>query len=126
MPFPNGLPKYRELTAAEKQLLMDVNILNGCGPAAWKGAGPNWLFKADCFEHDYNYAAGGTEADRRWADWGFYQAMIRDTKRLPWWRQFGARFKAWIFYQLVRWFGKKHFNYTKQPKNISEMASASF
>ena len=71
--------------------------------------------------HDYNYAVGGTEADRRWADWGFYQAMVKDTKRLPWWRQPGARFNAWIFYRLVRWFGKKNFSFDVKATSVDHM-----
>jgi hypothetical protein len=114
------LPKYGAITATDRKRLVDANILNGCGPQSWKGRGPNWLFKACCFIHDYNYAAGGTEADRRWADWGFYQAMVKDTKRLPWWRQPGARFNAWIFYRMVRWFGKKNFSDVK-AKSIDHM-----
>jgi hypothetical protein len=90
--------------------LKDVGILDGCGPTSWRGNGPNWLFRACCFEHDYNYAKGGTEADRRWADWGFYQAMVKDTHRLSWWIQPFARIQAWIFYKSVRIFGKKHFS----------------
>ena len=121
MPYPNGLPKYDELSVGGRQKLTDAGILNGCGPQAWKGKGPNWLFKACCYEHDYNYEAGGTEADRRWADWGFYTAMIKDIRRLPWWFQPFARFEAWVFYRLTRWLGKKHFNYTKRPTNIDEM-----
>jgi len=98
--------------------------LNGCGPKSWKGKGPNWLFKACCLEHDYNYAAGGTEADRRWADWGFYQAMVKDTHRLGWWLQPFARLEAWFFYKMVRLFGKKHFS-TVQPKDIDMMINGS-
>lgn len=125
MPFENGLPKYRELTLADKATLRNVNILNGCGPQSWRGNGPNWLFKANCFEHDYNYAAGGTEADRRWADWGFYQAMLKDTRRLPWWQQYFARWQAWIFYTMVRLFGRSSFNYKKRPETIHEMVEQS-
>ncbi len=121
MPFTNGLPKYEELSSAGRQKLLDANILNGCGPASWKGKGPNWLFKADCYEHDYNYAAGGNEADRRWADWGFYAAMVKDTHRLPWWRQPLARVNAWLFYRLVRWLGAKRYNFDCPPKTIDEM-----
>lgn len=121
MPFENGLPKYEELSQAGKKKLADANILNGCGPQSWKGRGPNWLFKADCYLHDYNYAAGGCEADRRWADWGFYQAMLKDVRRLPWWRRPLARINAWVFYTLVRWFGKSNFHYGRRPMNINQM-----
>jgi len=116
-----SLPKYRELSDAGRQKLIDAGVLNGCGPENWRGKGPNWLFRADCLEHDYNYAAGGTEADRRWADWGFYQAMLKDICRLPWWVKPYARIQAWIFYTTVRFFGKSSFNYGKKPENIDEM-----
>ena len=109
--------KYKFLTSEQRATLEERGILNGCGPQSWHGWGPNWLFKADCYEHDYNYAVGGSEADRRMADWGFYIAMIQDTKRLVWFRQPFARLNAWIFYQAVRMFGKKHYNY-QGPTNI--------
>ncbi len=115
------LPKYEKLTADQRKALADANILNGCGPQSWKGRGPNWLFRADCYMHDYNYAAGGTEADRRWADWGFYSAMVKDTYRLIWFRRPLARLNAWIFYRMVRWFGKGNFSFDVQPRTITQM-----
>lgn len=120
MPFPNGLQKYEELSSGAKDKLQKAGILNGCGPQSW-AIRPNWFFKADCYLHDYNYAAGGTESDRRWADWGFYTHMLKDLKRLPWWLQPFARIEAWFFYRAVRWFGKSSFNYGKQPMNIDRM-----
>ena len=116
-----NLPKYSELSPAGRQKLMDANVLNGCGPSNWRGPRPNWFFKASCLEHDYNYAVGNTEADRRWADWGFYTAMIKDTYRLPWWQRPFARFQAWMFYTSVRFFGKSAYNYGDRPLNLDEM-----
>lgn len=101
--------------------LQDAGILNGCGPESWKGRGPNWLFRACCYQHDYNYAVGGKEADRRWSDWGFYSAMRKDIRRLPWYRRPLARIKAWLFYTAVRLFGKKHFNYAITYRNLDDM-----
>ena len=114
------LPSYNNLSQAAIDKLKDANILNGCGPQSWKGKGPNWLFRACCYQHDYNYAKGGTEADRRWADWGFYSAMRKDIKRLPWWRQPFAKINAWIFYQGVRLFGKRHFA-TSTPTDLNNL-----
>lgn len=115
------LPKYRELSDAGKQKLLDAGVLNGCGPESWRSNGPNWFFKANCMEHDYNYAVGNTEEDRRWADAGFYRAMLGDICRLPWYFRAWARFQAWRFYMVVRYFGKPYFNYGDQPKDIDEM-----
>ncbi len=88
--------------------------MNGCGPQNWRGPRPDWFFKASCDEHDWNYAVGGTEADRRWADWGFYAAMIKDTRRLSFFARIAARWQAWIFYKLVRWRGAEHFHYDEK------------
>lgn len=121
MPFPNGLPKYKELTPEDLSALKKADVLNGCGPASWKGKGPNWLFKADCYRHDYNYSVGNTNADRRWADYGFYRAMIRDTIRLPWYLRPWARIQAFLFYHTVRLFGKANYSYTPQPSTVAEI-----
>ena len=109
--------KYNELTLKDRERLTEAGILNGCGPANWRGAAPQWFFKACCMEHDYNYALGGTEADRRWADWGFYVAMIKDIMRLPWYKRPFARIVAWVFYRAVRWQGAKQFNYRELSRN---------
>ena len=115
-----SLPSYRELTIMDKNRLREANILNGCGPQSWKGKGPNWLFEACCFWHDYNYARGGDELARLDADIGFYDAMKRDVKRHSWWIRWYLYARAWAFYQLVRTTGAKHFN-SKQPTTLDEM-----
>ena len=104
-------PKWENLTPEHLQALRDRGILNGCGPENWRGPRPNFFFKASCDQHDYNYYVGGTEEDRRWADWGFYQAMLKDLRRLGFWQRLYGRLKAYLFYRLVRKYGKAHFNY---------------
>jgi len=109
--------QYRELTLEDREQLVEAGILNGCGPSSWRGRAPQWLFRACCMEHDWNYTVGGQEADRRWADWGFYTAMLKDTIRLSIYQQPWARIVAWLFYQAVRWKGKPQFTYREMPKN---------
>jgi len=116
----DDLPRYKDLDAEQRQRLLDAGILNGCGPQDWRKIKFNWLFTANCHEHDYNYAVGGTEADRRWADWGFYQAMVRDTRRLVWWKRWYARAEAWIRYQAVRWFGSRYWSYDGPEEKLLE------
>lgn len=114
---------YDDLTPDQRIVLRKRQIINGCGPQNWRGPKPNFFFKACCDVHDWNYAVGGDESDRRWSDWGFYQAMIKDTKRLVWWQQILARAQAWLFYRLVRWRGKNHFYYG-QKRTFQEVLDA--
>jgi len=107
--------QYKQLTILEKQQLRDLGILNGCGPASWKGKAPDFFFEACCFEHDYNYEIGGTEADRRKYDYGFYQAMRRDVSRLAWYNRIWGNCVAWVFYRFVKWKGGSFYTYRDQP-----------
>lgn len=72
-------------------------------------------FESDADYHDYNYYLGGSENDRKKADRGFFQRLIKDTLELDlWW--FSELYYVGvciIAYRLVRRFGKKHFNYKK-------------
>lgn len=116
--------KYWDLTQGQRETLWEEGIINGCGPSSWRGMPPSFFFTASCNEHDFNYLVGGTEEDRRWYDRGFYTAMLKDTYRLPWWKRPVARFLAWRMYQLVRWFGAKHFNHRPTPAtSLSEITS---
>jgi len=115
--------KYADLNQEQRIMLQEANILNGCGPSNWRGPRPDWFFRARCMEHDWNYAVGGSEADRRWADWGFYQAMIKDTRRLGFFSRIYARFKAWVFYRVVRWKGGEHFHYG-EPRTYEQITGA--
>ena len=105
---------YKSLTEQQRSLLYELKITNGCGPEDWRWPKLNWFFKANCLEHDYNYAVGGIEADRRMYDWGFYKAMLDDTRRVAWYARPYARMKAWVFYTIVRLRGKSRFHYGKK------------
>lgn len=90
-------------------------ISNGCGgKGSWIDP-PDWLFRASCDWHDFEYWRGGTEADRAHADLGFYTAMLEDAESTPWWYpKFLAKTRAWIYYKAVRRFGKPFFHYGEQ------------
>lgn len=102
---------FKMLSISQKNTLREAGVLNGCGPRDWRWPKINWFFEASCFEHDYNYAVGGTEADRKRADWGFFEAMKRDITLISWWKRPFARIQAQIFYTLVRFLGKSRFYY---------------
>ena len=104
---------WRDLTTEQKQDARDKGIVNGCGPSTWRGTPPWFLFTADCEEHDWNYSIGGWEEDRRWYDAGFYSAMVKDIRRLPWYQKPIAKWIAFKMYLLVKYFGNRHFRYGK-------------
>jgi len=95
---------------------------NGCGPK-WM---PDWLkhfisvylfgwlYEASCRRHDFGYARGGSEANRKKADLGYYRAMQRDAGRLAnesSCKEMAALMVAWLYYRLVRLFGWTRFSY---------------
>jgi len=88
---------------------------NGCGPE-WvpsflKVKLFNWFFEASCDKHDEGYIEGGNEL-RRWAcDYKFFQAMLRDVKRLKIVHRPAAYVVASTFYLLVVAGGWTSFNY---------------
>jgi len=111
--------RFRDLTAAERAL-----ICNGCGgKGSWVPV-PNWLFKASCDHHDFNYWLGCTEEDRRRADWQFYLAMLEDVKDAPWWRRPFARARAWLYYKAVSVFAKKFFYYAERERTREDLEAA--
>lgn len=118
--------QYSNLSKDQKDFLKKIGIINGCGPSNWRGNGPQFFFKANCDEHDFNYEKGGTEMDRRWYDKGFYVAMVKDSKKLPWYKAIYARTIAWMFYRLIRWRGDKNgrFKFRSSPlENYEQMIS---
>lgn len=62
---------------------------------------PRW--EEYCYYHDWAYAAGGSEADRKIADKSLRNRMI----------EAGYPYKAWLFYIAVRLFGWSHFKYKR-------------
>lgn len=106
---------FKDLTPDEAAL-----ICNGCGgKGSWIDP-PDWLFKASCDHHDFEYWRGGTEEDRRAADWGFYRAMLDDVAQAPWWRRPFARMRAWTYYKAVRSFARSYFHFG-DPRGRAEL-----
>jgi len=107
-------PRWADLTATEQ-----VEFGNGCGPSffpAWLIALLfGWFFETSCRRHDFAYARGGSKADRKKVDQGFYKAMLRDAVRLDdngeLVKAIVAILMARLFYVLVRGFGWLLFNY---------------
>lgn len=112
----SGRPmRWRNLTPRER-----AEIANGCGAKGSWVPIPDFMHTASCNHHDLNYWIGGTEADRRKADWQFYQALLEDVQRLAWWRRPAAAVRAWVYYQAVRIWGRGSFHYG-EPRGWPEL-----
>jgi len=61
--------------------------------------------------HDYNYYKGGAESDRSRADEWFLKYMLIDCQKLDWIRRVYYVLLAYLYYNAVRLFGWKYFNY---------------
>lgn len=101
--------RWRNLDTVTRQRMRRAGILNGCGAKGHWLDPPDWLFKASCDHHDFNYWLGCSDADRRRADWQFYQAMVEDANNTSWWRRPFARLRAWIYYKAVVKWGEEFF-----------------
>jgi len=66
---------FTELTKQEQD-----SFGNGCGLQARLLRVPQFIFKASCRQHDFNYSRGGYIKDKIKADWDFLQAMLEDSK----------------------------------------------
>ena len=101
---------WSDLNADERAL-----VANGCGGKGSLIPVPDWLFGASCDQHDFYYWRGGTEDDRRKADWQFYLAMREDARLTPWWYPSRlAIMRAWIYYKAVRLFAAGYFHFGQQ------------
>lgn len=114
-----GKLRFVDLTPEERAI-----VCNGCGGKGLWLKPPDWLFKASCDHHDFNYWLGCTEEDRRRADWQFYLAMIEDTLSAPWWRRPFARARAWVYYTAVRLFAKSFFYYGPRERTREDLEKA--
>ena len=104
------LARWHDLTPQQQ-----VNFGNGCGPV-WLPAFLTtflfaWFFTASCRRHDFAYVRGGNEADRKVADVGFLTAMLADVAMAAVVYQPFLGLLAWVFYALVRLFGRHRFRY---------------
>ena len=120
----NTKPSWSDLTPAQQK-----NFGNGVGSKKW----PAWVryaltkefdfffIEASHRHHDFGYAVGCTEADRKRCDRLFYEAMRRDAFKQPWWKMPFAYICAKIIYQLVRWGGREHFYYAENYRTLNEI-----
>lgn len=102
---PNG-PRWYHLCEYERSLLS-----NGCGGKGGWMDPPDFCFEASCDHHDFNYWLGGDEAARKRADEQFLAAMLADAKLLSWPRRMVHTGLAHIYYNAVRMWGGRFFNY---------------
>ena len=86
---------------------------NGCGPRSWRRRIPTWHATELCNAHDVAYHTGGTEADRKRADYALYDGMRRQAAKEAWPRRVWMLAQAWVFYRAVRATGAKHFHYVR-------------
>lgn len=118
VPQKGGEPlRWRHLTPEERGL-----IANGCGgKGSWVPV-PDWLFRASCLRHDFNYWLGHTEQDRAKADRQFYEMMLEDVAGTPWYYpKFLARWRAWIYYKAVRRYAKPYFYYADRERTRADL-----
>lgn len=85
---------------------------------------PEFLFTASCDHHDFNYWLGHDEYDRVRADWQFYEAMLVDAGRAPWWRRWWDRWMAGVYYRAVRSFGASAFYYGSNYRTRADLDAA--
>lgn len=110
--------KFSELTPREV-----AAICNGCGGKGGWVRPPQFRFRADCNHHDFHYWRGGSERDRRKADRQFLLSMIGDSLELRGPRQFFHILAAIVYYNAVRFCGRKFFFYTRYPRNRAALDS---
>ena len=122
---------YGNLNAKQKAI-WDQNFANGCGKKGSFLKPPDWIFKASCNHHDFNYWLGGKEADRLKADYQFYEGMQNDINdafpeddlrpatrlqkimfKINLWKpikriskKLFMKSQAWLYFQAVRRYGK--------------------
>ena len=109
--------RWRHLNVEERKL-----IANGCGGKGSWLKPPVWLFLASCDVHDFNYWLGHTEEDRKKADRQFYEMMLKDVERTPWWYpKFMARWRAWLYYKGVRRYARDYFYFADAEKTRADL-----
>ena len=96
-------------------------FISECGPARSFIKTRCNLFKASCRIHDWNYTAGGSEKDRKRADFGFFKRCAQNATNLnnPW-RIWYYMLIATLWYLAIRLFGWHYFNYGPY-RNVQEI-----
>lgn len=115
--LPGEPLRWRHLTPEERK-----HISNGCGGKGSWVKPPNWLFRASCDIHDFNYWLGFTEEHRAKADHQFYEMMLEDAARTPWYYpKFLARWRAWAYYKAVRRYARSYFYYATKERTRADL-----
>ncbi len=87
-------------------------ITNGCGGKGSIIKPPHSAFhEASCDHHDYGFWKGGSIADFKKCNTRLREAMQRDCKRLPWYKQ--PMYRPWcgLYYKAVSVGGEKYFQF---------------
>ena len=96
--------RFKDLTDEQKEF-----ICNGCGPKGGLIKPPDFLFRASCNHHDFNYWLGCNRFQRKKADLQFYREMLKDAQK-----NFYYKFWARAYYRAVRIFGMFCFHWAKK------------
>lgn len=102
---------YNELLPQERMFIELLGVVNGCGGKGSFIPVPNLHFVVCCNGHDWGYARGGTEVDRKKVDHKFLQAMLRVASAFSGMRRLVNTILAYDFFIAVRIFGRKFFNF---------------
>ena len=101
---------YRELTDGQK-----ASLCNGCGGGKYALFIPNFIFLADCCQHDFYYWRGGNLWDKIRGDYWFYYYMLKDVWNV---KHYDLKLFyfiiATIYYIIVSVLGIFFFNWGKQ------------
>ena len=103
--------KFKNLTL--KQIKV---ICNGCGPKGLFIKPPNFMFRASCNHHDFNYWLGCSRLQRKKADLQFYREMLKDAGD-SWYYKFWAR----AYYRAVRLCGIFFFHWAKKQRTMEDL-----
>ena len=104
--------KYNDLTPYQKEA-----ICNACGPKWLPIKLPDFIFTADCHQHDFKYWRGALFGFKRLmrlkADVQFLLAMLNDVENCPAEERYIYYRWAYRYFMVVRVLGWTAFNWRK-------------
>ena len=103
--------RYRDLTPEQKKV-----VCNGCGPKGLFIKPPDFMFKASCNHHDFNYWVGCNKLHRKKADLQFYKEMLKDAGDSKYYRLW-----AQAYYRAVRIGGIFCFHWAKKQRTLEDL-----
>lgn len=106
--------RFRDLTQLEKDA-----ICNGCGPKGLAVPIPQFMFRASCNHHDFNYWLGCNSLQRKKADLQFLREMMVDAGDNKWYKKW-----ALTYYHAVRVGGMCCFHWAKEQRNRIDLDKA--